>query len=70
MADRPSTQLLLNVLQVPKELRELNVSEQDDEFYFGLIKWANPRLPDPTPDPYARGMTAAEINEFVTNSGR
>ena len=26
-----------------------------------LLQWANPGLPDPHPDPYRRGLSAAEL---------
>ncbi len=39
----------------------------DDEFY-AIMQWANPGLPDPRPDPYERGLTAAQVDEIARSS--
>jgi hypothetical protein len=40
----------------------------DDEF-FALLQWANPRLHDPRPDPYKRGLTAEQVDEIARSDG-
>jgi SMI1 / KNR4 family (SUKH-1) len=47
------------------EERDLN----DDDFY-EILGRANPGLPDPRPDPYKRGLTAAQVDEIARSDGR
>lgn len=51
----------LDALGVPAELR-IGFT-WDDAFSFNLLNWANPNLPDKTPDSYQRGLSVAQINE-------
>jgi hypothetical protein len=53
----------LAAIGLPEHLRESDL--EDDEIYFELLLWANPELPDPRPDPYTRGLTAAEIGSLA-----
>jgi hypothetical protein len=43
---------------------QLSDRDLDDDFY-EILGRANPGLPDPRPDPYARGLTAAQVDEFA-----
>jgi hypothetical protein len=54
----------LAAIGLPDNLRELDLDD-GDEAYFELLSWANPSLPDPRPDPYSRGLTAAEIGSLA-----
>ena len=47
--------------ELPEELA-LSEDSSEDEF-FAILQWANPGLPDPRPDPYERGLTAAQVDE-------
>jgi hypothetical protein len=60
---------LITELEIPEELRSLDEDGSDDEFY-AVLAWACPGLPDPRPDPYERGMTAEQVNEFARSGGR
>ena len=51
----------LDALGVPADLRAGFSATGDD--YLRLLNWANPNLPDKTPDPYMRGLTPDEIDE-------
>jgi SMI1 / KNR4 family (SUKH-1) len=64
LGDETDTRKAVAALGVPEGLRSLDESGSADEF-FALLNWANPGLPDARPDPYARGMTAAEVEEFA-----
>ena len=55
---------LVAELDVPEELRSLDEDGSDEEFY-AVLAWACPGLPDPRPDPYERGLTAEQVNEFA-----
>ena len=54
----------LAALELPGRLRALP-PDGDDDTYFELLAWANPELPDPRPDPYERGLTAAEVSALA-----
>lgn len=54
----------LDALGVPAAFRSLPGNGSDDEFYARLA-WASPGLPDPRPDPYERGLTAAQVHALV-----
>ena len=85
-SDFYETEPMLDVLGVPAELRsferepmgsitapdgrELGVVYIDPEVSLRLIRWANPGLPDPEPDPYDRSWTVDQINEFVASRNR
>jgi hypothetical protein len=55
---------LISELEVPEELRSLDENGSEEEFY-AVLAWACPGLPDPKPDPYERGLTAEQVNEFA-----
>jgi len=50
--------------ELPDELSSLDDDGSDDEFY-AILQWANPGLPDPRPDPYGRGLTAAQVDKIA-----
>jgi hypothetical protein len=54
---------------LPEELSSLDEDGSEEEF-FAILGWANPGLPDPRPDPYERGLTAAQVGEFARSDGR
>jgi hypothetical protein len=56
-------------LELPERLSSLDEDGSEDEFY-AILQWASPGLPDPRPDPYERGLTAAQVNEFAALDGR
>ena len=60
---------LIRELEVPEELTSLDEDGSDEEFY-AVLAWACPGLPDPKPDPYERGITAEQVNEFARLDGR
>jgi hypothetical protein len=64
VGDETDTRAAVAALGVPDELRSLDEGGSDDEL-FAVLRWANPGLPDPRPDPYERGLTAAEFNELA-----
>jgi len=49
--------------ELPKELA-LTDDGSEDEF-FAILQWANPGLPDPRPDPYERGLSAAQVDKIA-----
>jgi SMI1-KNR4 cell-wall len=53
---------------LPEELA-LTDDGSEDEF-FAILRWANPGLPDPRPDPYERGLTAAQVDEIARSEAR
>jgi hypothetical protein len=55
---------MVEAYELPEELSSLEEDGSDDEFY-AILGWANPRLPDPRPDPYERGLTAAQVDEIA-----
>ena len=55
--------------EIPDELRSLDEDGSEEEFY-SVLAWACPGLPDPKPDPYERGLTAEQVNEFARSDGR
>jgi hypothetical protein len=55
--------------EIPEELRSLDEDGSEEEFY-SVLAWACPGLPDPKPDPYERGLTAEQVNEFARSDGR
>jgi hypothetical protein len=46
------------------------VPDQLDQEFHAVLTWACPGLPDPRPDPYERGMTADQVDEFARLGGR
>ena len=60
---------LIRELEIPEELRSLDDDGSEEEFY-AVLAWACPGLPDPEPDPYERGLTAEQVNEFARSDGR
>jgi len=56
------------VPELPEELSSLEEDGSEDELY-ALLAWASPALPDPRPDPYERGLTAAQVAEIARSSG-
>ena len=54
----------LAALALPDSLMGLP-ADGDEDTYFELLAWANPELPDPRPDPYNRGLTAAEVGALA-----
>jgi hypothetical protein len=68
--DGYATEPALDVLGVPDELRFTTPSQLDDDAYFAMLRWANPGLPDPRPDPYRRGLTPAQVNEVARRTPR
>lgn len=54
----------LDALGVPPPLRSLPDDGSDEEFY-ARLSWASPGLPDPQPDPYERGLSAAQVDALV-----
>jgi hypothetical protein len=57
------------VPELPEELSSLEDDGSDDELY-ALLAWASPGLPDPRPDPYERGLTAAQVDEIARSDRR
>jgi SMI1/KNR4 family protein SUKH-1 len=55
--------------ELPEELSSLEDDGSDDELY-ALLAWASPGLPDPRPDPYERGLTAAQVDTIARSNGR
>jgi hypothetical protein len=62
LSDQGETGPALSELGLPERLQELG--DTDDDF-FELLAWASPGLPDPRPDPYERGLTAAEVGSLA-----
>jgi hypothetical protein len=60
----PEVAAMLEEFEVPDELTSLDADGSDDEFY-AILGWANPGLPDARPDPYERGLTAAQVDEIA-----
>jgi hypothetical protein len=52
--------------RLPEEFA-LREGGTDEEFY-AIMQWANPGLPDPRPDPYERGLTAAQVGEIARSA--
>jgi hypothetical protein len=55
--------------ELPEELSSLDEDGSDDELY-ALLAWASPGLPDPRPDPYERGLTAAQVDGIARHDER
>jgi hypothetical protein len=62
LRDEEETGAAIAQLDLPEHLQELG--DGDDDF-FELLAWASPGLPDPRPDPYERGLTAAEVGSLA-----
>jgi hypothetical protein len=60
LGDDEDTTEAVEALSLPEHLRTLEDDGSDEE-HDALLQWANPGLPDPHPDPYRRGLTAAEL---------
>ena len=63
LSDEEDTSAALAALDLPEHLHELDGDGDDD--LFELLAWASPELPDARPDPYVRGLTAAEVGSFA-----
>lgn len=50
----------LDALGLPEALHSEN---PDDGVFSRIIKWADPSIPDPLPDPYERGVTADQLRD-------
>ncbi len=50
----------LDALGLPAELQS---DEFDDDHFAQIIRWADPDIPDPLPDPYQRGVTVQELRD-------
>ena len=75
------TASMINALGIPLDLRAfernvvgqhpdihgnlLDIADVGEEVYLNLIRWANPRLPHPSLEPFDHLMTVEEINQFV-----
>jgi SMI1 / KNR4 family (SUKH-1) len=44
---------------------QLDERDLDEDDFYEILGRANPRLPDPRPDPYKRGLTAEQVDEFA-----
>jgi hypothetical protein len=44
---------------------QLTSRDLDDDDFYEILGRANPGLPDPRPDPYERGLTAAQVDDFA-----
>ena len=53
-----------DALGTPPSLRS---PDPDEELFYGCLRWASPDLPDPRPDPYARGLTAEELHSLLSS---
>jgi hypothetical protein len=62
MPDRPS----------PEDLGEICEEAGGEELLGGnlSLNWASHGLPDPRPDPYERGLTAARVDAIARSNGR
>jgi hypothetical protein len=69
LGEPPWVEELIAEFEIPEELRSLDENGSEDEFY-AVLGWACPGLPDPRPDPYERGMTAEQVNEFARSDRR
>jgi hypothetical protein len=69
LGEPPQVEQLIAELQIPEELRSLDEDGSDEEFH-AVLAWACPGLPDPRPDPYERGMTAEQVDEYARSDGR
>jgi hypothetical protein len=47
---------------------QLGDRDLDDDEFYEILGRANPGLPDPRPDPYERGLTAAQVDEFARSN--
>ena len=47
---------------------QLNERDLGDDDFYEILGRANPRLPDPRPDPYERGLTAAQVDVFARSA--
>ena len=54
---------------LPEELSSLDDDGSDEELH-AILTWASPGLPDRRPDPYERGLTAAQVDAIARSNGR
>jgi hypothetical protein len=47
---------------------QLNERDLGDDDFYEILGRANPGLPDPRPDPYERGLTAEQVDEFARSA--
>jgi hypothetical protein len=58
----------LDALGVPANLRAMDPEAEEAELKKKLYEWADPALPDHSPDPYDRGLTAEQLrNSYGRN---
>jgi len=69
LAEPAQVEELISELGIPEELASLDENGSEDEFY-AVLAWASPGLPDPRPDPYERGLTVEQVDEFARSDGR
>jgi hypothetical protein len=62
-------QALIAEFEVLEELASLDEKGSEEEFY-AVLAWASPGLPDPRPDPYERGLTSKQVDEFARSDRR
>jgi len=62
--DRFETREAVGALGLPHDLRSLEGGGTDEELST-LLRWASPGLPDPRPDAYRRGLTAAQVDKVA-----
>jgi hypothetical protein len=67
-ADDEDTAEAVEALGLPEHLRALEEHGSREE-RDALLAWANPALPDPHPDPYGRGLSAAELARLGARAG-
>ena len=53
--DETSAERVLDILGVPAELRNEDVDHE------ACLRWADPDLPDPNPDPYERRLSVEDL---------
>jgi hypothetical protein len=57
----------LDALDVPLELRR-QPDELDDDAFADVFRWADPAIPDPSIDPYTRGLSGAELRRLFESN--
>ncbi len=55
--------MALDLLGLPESLR-YGANELDDEHFVEILRWADPGLPDPDPDPYRRGLDGEDLKRL------
>jgi hypothetical protein len=57
----------LDIIQLPEELR-FDAQELEEEHFAAIRKWADPQLPNFTPDPYVQKYDASDIKNILGSS--